>query len=558
MRSRVSIFLIVMLVGLVATAQTSPTLLISQAGGNVLLSWSNGPAGIFSLQTATNLARPIIWNNFTAGGGAGTINNVSASAPQQFFRLAQLMPIFQFNVFYGPDLEVSPAGPMNLTGPVWCNGNIWTSPAGTLTFGSTVTACGQIYYTLNPNDQQANGSSNNVIYLDTTNNPTVNAGPLTLSFGASTGYNPTNMRVFINPPPAAYAPPNYAAAYGSNGIAYLENAVDLIISNTAAGTNNIGNKYVGTNIFVYYQNPNNVPYYLTLISPDYYMITNPGARTTFTTNYVSTGNTNVVYASYSFVTNLVFYDFRESDTVQALQINVGKLNIWLTNTSITGGQQYNYLNNSGSTSKGHGINSIYVYNSVPLTISQLPAVRIFNGAQLPPYGLTVATPQPIYVLGNYNVQTNGSPVNGSAATTNTAYTVPAALMGDAVTVLSPTWLDFYNSSTSLSSRSPSADTVNAALLVGIVPSSTDSGGTKYYSGGLENYLRLLENWSSSVALTYNGSEVAMFPSQYATNFWESPGVYYNVPTRNWGFDANFLQMNRLPPLTPTVVNMISP
>jgi hypothetical protein len=95
----------------------------------------------------------------------------------------------------------------------------------------------------------------------------------------------------------------------------------------------------------------------------------------------------------------------------------------------------------------------------------------------------------------------------------------------------------------------SSDTVNAALLMGIVPSITDAGGTQHYSGGLENYLRLLENWNS-ISLQYNGSEVAMYSSSYATNYWPSTGTVYNPPIRNWAFDRNFMTISKLPPLTP--------
>jgi hypothetical protein len=255
------------------------------------------------------------------------------------------------------------------------------------------------------------------------------------------------------------------------------------------------------------------------------------------------------------VTNVTFYDYRESDTVQAIQIDVSKLNAWLTNTTATGGAQYNTENNNGSTSKGHTINSIYAYNSVPMTSSQLPAVRLVNGAQLPPAGLTVATPQPLYVEGNYNIQTNsgGTQALGLGSTTN-GVTVPAALMGDAITILSSNWSDTYNSGTPLSSRDPVSTTINAAALEGIVPSVTVNG-TQQYSGGVENFLRLLEAWNDSgVTLTYNGSIVVMFPSIYATNYWN--GAYYGVPTRKWGFDTTFEQSGKLPPLTPQAKKIV--
>jgi hypothetical protein len=94
-------------------------------------------------------------------------------------------------------------------------------------------------------------------------------------------------------------------------------------------------------------------------------------------------------------------------------------------------------------------------------------------------------------------------------------------------------------------------------LSGIVQ-STNSNGNNYYSGGLENYLRLEENWSASYTLTYNGSFVAMFPCQYATNFWQTPGDYYNPAVRQWNFDLNFTDPNKLPPLTPMVANFVTP
>src|SRR5206468_4817822 len=69
---------------------------------------------------------------------------------------------------------------------------------------------------------------------------------------------------------------------------------------------------------------------------------------------------------------------------------------------------------------------------------------------------------------------------------------PAAIIGDAVTILSNSWSD------ALSGTVPTATntTVNAGIISGIVPS-----GSGYYSGGVENFPRFLENWSGNT-LTY--------------------------------------------------------
>jgi hypothetical protein len=295
--------------------------------------------------------------------------------------------------------------------------------------------------------------------------------------------------------------------------------------------------------------------------------------------------TNATY--YSFVTNATFYDYRENDTVKAIQIDVGKLMTWLTNnvaittligaTNIVsggtnrGGYQYNQMNVSGGiTGKGHNINAIYVYNSIPPASGSpgtLPAVRLINGAQLPSTswfgngklaGLTVSSAQPFYVLGNYNVTNNGA-VSYTLGSTVTGGAVPAALIADALTILSTNWSDANNASTY--TRNAAQTTVNAATMEGIVPSVTVNGNQQY-SGGVENFLRMEESWTG-VPLTYNGSIVVLFPSQYATNYWPGTGVgqstpnVYNPPVRNWGFDLNFLKgQSAQPPCSPQFKQVI--
>ncbi|MGC9942653.1 MAG: hypothetical protein ABSE48_12525 [Verrucomicrobiota bacterium] len=486
----------------------------------------------------------------------GQGQNLSATIYQaiQFARI----PLFQYAIFYNMDLEINPGAGMTVNGRVHSNNTIWATGAGSgsslLTFTTNVEAATGIFYQRSTNDPSPQRYGNVFFVYSNSINPDPNANVMTLPIGSVTGNNnPTNVASVLNPPPAGYGPPYYTAAYNGPGSNYLENEADLIVSNPATGLAGT----MGANILVYYQNPNNSPNYLTQVLPDILVSSN-----------VTPLLTNVYYAGYSFVTNVSFYDYRESAIVQALQINVGALNTWLTNSihvgssnsavnyifqafGVTnhytklGGRQYNQLNTVGSTSKSHSINSIYVYNNVqPISGSQLPAVRMFNGQQLPTNGLTVVTPQPMYVEGDYNTTTNGL-VFSRGTLGDTTNTYPAGLFADAVTILSSNWSDAYNSSTTLASRAPVDTTINAATLEGIVPSNGLN-----YSGGVENFLRLLENWGGT--LTYNGSIVVMFPSQYATSPWQQTGHYYNAPTRNWGFDLNFNQSTGLPPLTPQV------
>ena len=456
-----------------------------------------------------------------------------AATVQEIISFASI-PVFQYAIFYNMDLEINPGDKMTINGPVHSNNNIYTtgnSSVNTLTYSSAVEAAEQVYLHRSTNDPNTSGSGGNVIFTDPSS-PLNNAESLSMPIG--TNNNPVAVEGILNLPPAGMIAPS-AAAYSPTGTMYLYNSVDLIISNSPANNTN----------FVFYQNPN-ASTQIAPVPPDAMVIT---------TNVVSSVTTYITnYPYYSFVTNVSFYDYRESDTVQAIQIDVAALNTWLTNTSARGGSQYNTQNTTGTTDKGHAINSIYAYNGAPLSTTQLPAVRLVNGQQLPPAGLTVATPQPLYVKGNYNITTNGTTFATTLGSTTNGATVPAALMGDAVTILSSNWNDsLYTSSYPEASRTPVSTTINAATLEGIVPSVTVNG-TQQYSGGVENFLRLLENWSGSTTLTYNGSIVVMFPSQYATNYWN--GNYYGVPDRQWGFDVTFTQAGKLPPLTPQAKKIV--
>ena len=223
-----------------------------------------------------------------------------------------------------------------------------------------------------------------------------------------------------------------------------------------------------------------------------------------------------------------FYDAREGKTVQPIDLNIGNLAAWsLTNTSL----RYSI---GGSNLI---LNSVYVLDT--RTTTTLGAVRLSNGAQLPTNGLTVATARPLYVQGDYN---SDSATRGTA---DTSATRPASLVGDAITILSDSWSD-ARSTSAVGSRVASSTTVNAAFLTGVVETTA-----AHYSGGMENFPRFLETWGLANVFTYNGSMVKMFPSLYATNAWNNNNNIYSPPKRNWSFDLNFRDSNKLPPLTPS-------
>jgi Tfp pilus assembly protein PilX len=198
-----------------------------------------------------------------------------------------------------------------------------------------------------------------------------------------------------------------------------------------------------------------------------------------------------------------FYDQREGRWMDVLELDVGAM----VGAGLTPCNGILYIS-------GSGVDDV---------------VRIKNGSQLPTGGLTIVTDNPLYVKGSYNSVTKK----------------PAALICDAITMLSSSW-DDSKSSGSLQYRNASSMTVNACIMTG--HKQTSSGGN--YSGGLENLFRFLERWDA-VTLTFRGSIVDLWFSRKATGSW-SYGVYYTAPIRNWGFDTDLLDPANWPPGTPRV------
>jgi len=499
--------------------------------------------------------------------------NVPATVCESF-QFASI-PLCQFAIFYNMDLEIAAAQPLNIAGPVWSNGGIW-SGSTYVTFSNTVSAVGIATNTANdPFVSPPYVGSGKSTYT-MAGQPTSGNDRITMPIG--TNNDPATIEALVNLPPVAYAM-NTAAAYTTNGQLYFANGADLYLTNFPYGTNwgtlrpNCTNTlYFQSNacMILYYQDANTAgaPPYQTQIPYDFYLLkTNIGGNVaTYFTNYVSADVaakfdciTNVQYAGYSFLTNVLFYDWREGwnngsgvnsgkgKAVQAVQIDVIKYNIWLTNSAATNnGISYNTQCQLPSH-KAHPMDSIYIYNAVPLTGTTLPAVRVVNGGMLPsqtaPYGFTIATAMPLYVLGDYNVS-NG--INSSIDQNSTTYTWPAGFMADAITILSDSWRD--NTGATQKPTASATTTVNAACLAGIVRSTNSM-----YSGGVENFFRLLETWGT---FYWNGSIIVMFPSQYATNYWQQTGNYYSAPTRKWAFDTNFTQQAGLPPLEPQAKGVV--
>jgi len=262
------------------------------------------------------------------------------------------------------------------------------------------------------------------------------------------------------------------------------------------------------------------------------VITVNGSTTTVATqNGTSLNATQVTAIKNAITVTSSMYDRREQKNVRVTNVKVSDLLTTLNATTT-------------------GFNGVLYIDDVTATTTDIPknAIRLTNAGTLPTNGLTVATQDGLYVQGDYNtgtttdytaVPSNQGNSNNDKSPTISPYTrKPAALIADAVTILSNSWSD-SNANKSIDYRTASNTTVNAALLAGFMPSGyISAAGVEYgYSGGANNYPRFLENWNNKY-LTYFGSMVELFQSTTFTGKWDT-GDIYAPPVRSWNYDTNY-------------------
>ncbi|MGE3499157.1 MAG: hypothetical protein AB7N53_14820 [Candidatus Binatia bacterium] len=261
-----------------------------------------------------------------------------------------------------------------------------------------------------------------------------------------------------------------------------------------------------------------------------------------------------------------WYNHRERKWMILLNINVRDLMRW----NAQNGQPF--FDNADSTEGGIVIFATVVGPDSGRVNNY--GVRVFGTADVPlpggigvsadPTGVTVASDQAIYVIGDFNRGTAGG---GTARQ-------PASLVGDSVNVLSQRYWrsgigaicgancctdQFCRDGQSVRSltdatRDAQNTWINAAFLGGI-----DTTTVGNYNGGLENYPRFHEDWAGRT-LTYQGAFVSLGEAEHVNGAWCGTGGssssgcnIYEPPTRLWNFDPGFNNVANLPPLTPRFV-----
>jgi len=404
------------------------------------------------------------------------------------------IPLFQFGVFYGRgvDLEIAPGPPMTFNGRVHANSNIYIrgENSNSTKFDSYVTTVGNIYRFVkrDPSDRAANPQIKD------------QSGTYqTLNFDHEYDYD------FNNP---------WTAQQWTDAVL---NKFDGLVLDSTMGVQEIIPPI--PDLFYDPANPDVIAHQMiergsAADSPEmqaaklYYQADLVISADAVGNVSATDGSGNSVDISGCNVTTQSFYDKREEATMAVTEVDVAALQ-------------------ACGQAPANGI--LYVHRD-----GTDAGVRLVNGADLPDQGFTVVSENPIYIQGNYN----------------TVNKVPAAVMGDAITVLSNNW-DPNDSDTKgdqvTSNRPATNTTVNAAFALGPSAESAVAQG----NGQLENVIRFLENWNGKT-FTYNGAIIALWHSLQATGEWRCCGNsgnnYYQPPHRNWGYDTLF--NTNLAPGTP--------
>lgn len=419
-------------------------------------------------------------------------------------RLTQIIqytgvPLFQFGVLYGKgvDLEIAPGAPMTFSGRVHANSNVYVVNSD-LQFDSSVTTIGSIFRYIK-RDPETRGSD-----------PQIK--------DAAGTYRPLN---FDHEYDRDFDAPWSADEWKESALSTF----DGLVLDSAMGVEEIVPPV--PELFTNPDHPEVVSHQLIEKGDAADSVAMKEAKLYYRADLIIDGDKgydqsgNEVHGvkhckdadgEPAVRKGVRFYDKREQKEMEVTEIDVGAL--MACDEMPDNGILYVHAKEPGGD-RGKG-------------------VRLVNGVELPAQGLTVVLENPVYIQGNYNTEDKK----------------PAAVIADAVTVLSNNWgpNDYdSNGDQSTSSRPASNTTVNAALALGPSAESVEDEG----NGQLENVIRFLENWTG-VTFTYNGSIVALWHSLEATGDWrccgDSGDNYYSPPNRNWSFDPLF--NTSAPPGTP--------
>jgi hypothetical protein len=180
------------------------------------------------------------------------------------------------------------------------------------------------------------------------------------------------------------------------------------------------------------------------------------------------------------------------------------------------------------------------------------ALKLWNGGinggvnNLPDAGILIASENGVYVHGNFNATSTNVEAEPNR---------PAAILGDAITILSNNWRDVrsLNSPNDMAARDATDTGYRFAMIGGKSVAFTRPGwaaaGDTGTDGGVHNFMRMLEDWGGQTTY-YRGSMVSLYTARQMIGIYKANSNTYAPGTREFAFDTDFLQPTLLPPGTP--------
>ncbi|EDY18599.1 hypothetical protein CfE428DRAFT_3984 [Chthoniobacter flavus Ellin428] len=453
------------------------------------------------------------------------------------------------NFFFGtqPNVEFHPGPDMYVNGTVYIGGNLYTAH-NSLHFMQDVTFTGTQYLNFRPEDSRYGSET-----------PNITSGGLSDNWSSSNPPHVGSQQKLLDVPMSSLDP-NYLDDPISNDQDSNKNPNDNgyheIIEEVTDSTKTDPLQLDSATS----ERLSNAADYRVYVDSSNALTIYSGSSTTA----LSTTSAEYLAISGAVTLNTAMMDDREGDNVRMVSIDVSKITTAANNNTLkdsnstiqgTGGD--GFLIYVSDTSTGANVKTNIVDSSTgkktAVTSAKVRGVKLTNGASLPTAGLTVVSPNPVYIQGDYNTGSTASAQPQSNTTSN--YTPPtdtpsptvspynriaSAVVGDAVNILSNNWND-ANSSSDLGSRVATSTTVNTAIVAGNVPTTKSSPTTiGSYSGGIENFTRFHEDWSSSYFTIY-GALALLFDSEQATHPWSNAS--YNPPNRRWYYDSQLQNSN---------------